>query len=159
MPSALKSSLLDAASLLIYTPSFEHFGIVPLEAMLARVPVLAANTGGPTETIVDGETGWLRSAEAVEEWTEVVRFALGEGKEKELECMGEAGRKRVTEQFSKEKMAERLEEEIRAMMGRERRRDVLNYAAVVALPVVGMVVVMLSAYAVVYLRRRLKSLD
>jgi glycosyltransferase involved in cell wall biosynthesis len=26
---------------------------------LAQVPVLAANSGGPTESIVDGATGWL----------------------------------------------------------------------------------------------------
>ena len=47
VPDQLKSSLLKTARLLIYTPSDEHFGIVPLEAMLAGVPVLAANSGGP----------------------------------------------------------------------------------------------------------------
>src|SRR5437660_1273742 len=39
IPSALKSFLLSTACLLVYTPSNEHFGIVPLEAMLAGVRI------------------------------------------------------------------------------------------------------------------------
>ncbi|OAA69857.1 mannosyltransferase [Cordyceps fumosorosea ARSEF 2679] len=53
VPGTLKTRLLRAAALLVYTPANEHFGIVPLEAMLARVPVLAADAGGPTETVVE----------------------------------------------------------------------------------------------------------
>lgn len=35
----------------VYTPANEHFGIVPVEAMYARKPVIACNNGGPTESI------------------------------------------------------------------------------------------------------------
>ena len=38
---------------MLYTPPREHFGIVPLEAMLAKTPVLAINFGGPLETVVN----------------------------------------------------------------------------------------------------------
>ena len=65
VPDELKRRLLHTAKLLIYTPKNEHFGIVPIEAMLAGVPVLATNTGGPLETIYDGRTGWLRSPDNV----------------------------------------------------------------------------------------------
>lgn len=44
---------------LLYTPSGEHFGIVPCEAMLSGAPVVAVNDGGPVETVKDGETGFL----------------------------------------------------------------------------------------------------
>ena len=44
---------------MLYTPQNEHFGIVPLEAMAARRPVVACNTGGPTESVADGVTGFL----------------------------------------------------------------------------------------------------
>jgi len=37
----------------------EHFGVVPLEAMAASRPVIACASGGPTESIVHGETGFL----------------------------------------------------------------------------------------------------
>lgn len=54
-----KLSLLSHCHCLIYTPPNEHFGIVPLEAMYAGKPVIAANSGGPTETVDSGVTGFL----------------------------------------------------------------------------------------------------
>jgi len=54
-----RTQLLSCASVWCYTPHREHFGIVPLEAMDAGVPVVAINSGGPMETIVDGVTGYL----------------------------------------------------------------------------------------------------
>ena len=44
---------------LLYTPSGEHFGIVPLEAMHCRLPVVAVNDAGPKESVADGITGFL----------------------------------------------------------------------------------------------------
>lgn len=59
-----KIELFRRCSLVIYTPKNEHFGIVPIEAMYMEKCVLACNTGGPTESIVDGRTGYLRSSDA-----------------------------------------------------------------------------------------------
>ena len=129
VPTALKTILLVTSRLLVYTPLHEHFGIVPLEAMLAGTPVLAANEGGPTETVVDGETGWLRDVTQVHEWTNVMRTALedGEGGQK-LREMGERGKARVETLFSKEKMAEALESEILGM-AKKARPPVTPFAA------------------------------
>jgi len=103
----VKQSLLDTATLLIYTPRNEHFGIVPLEAMLNGVPVLAANEGGPLETVVEGETGWLRDVKDTAAWTAVMQNVLQSTKNDPaaLLKMGEAGQERVMEKFSKRKMA------------------------------------------------------
>lgn len=132
VPNAFKATLLSTSRLLVYTPRNEHFGIVPLEAMLAGTPVLAANEGGPTETVISGQTGWLRDVSKVQDWTEVMRIALedGEGEER-LKEMGRWGHERVVSEFSKEKMAETLEREIRDM-ARKSRPPVTPFAAVVA---------------------------
>lgn len=109
VPSTLKDRLLCTSTMLLYTPSFEHFGIVPLEAMLVRTPVLAANTGGPTETVLDNETGWLRAVEEASNWTKVMHSVVsGEISTKKLASMGEKGREWVVQNFSKSTMAQRL---------------------------------------------------
>ena len=84
--------------------------------MLAGVPVLAANSGGPLETVQDPETGWLRDVEKVEQWTDVMKEVLGETSDEQLRQMGANGKRRVREEFSARKMAKRLDEEIEAMV-------------------------------------------
>lgn len=116
VPAQLKNMLLSTATMLLYTPSNEHFGIVPLEAMLVGVPVLAANSGGPLETILDEETGWLRSVDDPAAWTQVIREALEDRSKKKLQHMGQQGQQRVLREFSDTKMATKLDEEITNMM-------------------------------------------
>lgn len=107
--------------MLLYTPVNEHFGIVPVEAMHAGLPVLASNTGGPLETVVDGETGWLRDAHDVGAWTDVMRKVLVEMDESERGRMAAKARERVEREFSLTAMGDRLEEEIVDMLGKPRR--------------------------------------
>lgn len=127
--SAFKATLLSASRLLIYTPLNEHFGIVPLEAMLAGTPVLAANQGGPTETVISGQTGWLRDVSKTQDWTEVLRIALEDGDgEERLKEMGKWGKQRVVADFSKEKLAERLELEMNAMLSKDVRPQLVSMA-------------------------------
>ncbi len=50
------TELLKRAKALIF-PTLEDFGIVPVEAMAAGVPVIAYGARGALETVVDGKTG------------------------------------------------------------------------------------------------------
>lgn len=47
------------AKAIIYPVEDEDFGMVPVEAMMHGVPVIAHNSGGPKETIIEGKTGVL----------------------------------------------------------------------------------------------------
>lgn len=89
--------LLRKADVVIYTPENEHFGIVPLEAMYCGKPVVAANSGGPTETVVHDKTGFLCDPTPMGFHLPLKKLIqnpnLGES-------MGEMGRKRVQQKFS-----------------------------------------------------------
>ncbi|KFQ01030.1 Alpha-1,3/1,6-mannosyltransferase ALG2, partial [Leptosomus discolor] len=100
-----KISLFRNSVGVLYTPSNEHFGIVPLEAMYMRCPVIAVNSGGPLETVVHNVTGFLcdplptQFSEAMEK---IIRDPLLKN------TMGAAGRARVMEKFSLEAFTKQL---------------------------------------------------
>lgn len=99
---------------LLYTPSFEHLGIVPLEAMACGLPVLAVNNGGPLETVKDGETGFLRPAKKAE-WAEAM-VSLVNLDEGQREQMASAGRKRVNDHFEVKVLAREFERAARSVL-------------------------------------------
>jgi len=47
------------SSVTIYTAKNESYGLIPLESMVNGTPVIAFKNGGPSETILDGKTGFL----------------------------------------------------------------------------------------------------
>lgn len=54
---ATRNRLLHSASVAVFPSLYEPFGIVALEAMAARVPVVASDTGGLSEIIEHGKDG------------------------------------------------------------------------------------------------------
>lgn len=135
IPASLKDALLRSARLLVYTPSNEHFGIVPLEAMLAGVPVLAANNGGPKETVLDAATGWLRDPTDVPAWTAVVDRVLNDIGPAQRERMRLAGIARVHNSFARTTMSQRIEQILDDMEKSGPRRPpifnaIMNFAGI-----------------------------
>ncbi|CAI4226970.1 unnamed protein product [Auanema sp. JU1783] len=52
-----KFALFRACDSALYTPPDEHFGIVPIEALDQRRPVIVCDSGGPAETVIEDVTG------------------------------------------------------------------------------------------------------
>ncbi|KAK8815422.1 hypothetical protein WA158_003634 [Blastocystis sp. Blastoise] len=80
---------------LIYTPTDEHFGIVPLESMILYTPVIAHASGGPKETVIDGYNGFLFNDEndIADDMIQIVNS------NKLRNQLGQHGRKRVLEVY------------------------------------------------------------
>ena len=105
-----KLQLLTFASAVLYTPPNEHFGIVPVECMYMEKPVLGINSGGPVESIIDGETGFLIENEAYL-WAEKMVW-IGENKEL-CRKMGRRGKERAIEKFGFNVFKERIDHYVR----------------------------------------------
>mmetsp|Transcript_3961 Transcript_3961/g.13925 ORF Transcript_3961/g.13925 Transcript_3961/m.13925 type:complete len:453 (+) Transcript_3961:129-1487(+) len=103
-----RAEMLSGCCAVLYTPQNEHFGIVPLEAMAAGRPVVACNSGGPLETVVDGETGFTCDPTPRAFSEAMMRIgAMGAG---ELRAMGERARRHVSSKFSRRAFGDRLHE-------------------------------------------------
>jgi glycosyltransferase involved in cell wall biosynthesis len=84
----------------------ETWGLAMLEAMGARLPVLAAARGGSLEMVVDGETGLLHRDEF--ELVENIRKISDDA---EFRCrLGAGAGKRVTEKFGDEHVVKSVED-------------------------------------------------
>jgi len=103
----LKEKLRQAAALAIPSVWYENAPLVVLEAMAMRLPVLAADIGGLPEMVESGKNGLLLKPGSVPAWTEGLRKFLALSAD-ERSALGEAGRRRVEENFTWELHLERL---------------------------------------------------
>ena len=85
---------------------FEGFGIVFLEANLAGKPVLAGQSGGVGDAVIDGLNGLLVDPENINDLTEkIIKLALDPELRKKL---GEQGRERAIREFNWQKQVEKI---------------------------------------------------
>ena len=111
--------LLEHTKFLLYTPENEHFGIVPVEAMHMGCLVMACDSGGPLESVANGETGYLQPPNP-EIWGEKIFELLEKGdggaSEAKLESMRKAARKRVQDMFVMDVFADNLDRIVKRMV-------------------------------------------
>jgi glycosyltransferase involved in cell wall biosynthesis len=105
--------LLAATDVLVCSSDFESFGMAPIEAMASGVPVVSTNVGGPAETIVDGETGYLVPPRDPRRIAERVVALLADHSLRER--LGRAGRARVEARFSRGRYARGFAEVLEAL--------------------------------------------
>ena len=84
-------------SVFLYTPTGEHYGFGPVEAMSCGKPVIASKTGGPSETVLDGETGYVLD-EDPKAWAAKILLLMEDAKLRKN--MGREGRKRVEDNYT-----------------------------------------------------------
>ena len=94
------------AQCVVFSSVDEPFGIVPIEAQAAWTPVIATRSGGPMESVVDGETGFLVEPNSVSALAEKILYF--DQNKQVAESMGITGRKNVETMFSWEKATEQL---------------------------------------------------
>ena len=101
------AEFLSTIDLFVMPSLFEGLGVAALEAMAAGKPVIATSTGGLTESVLDGVTGFLVPARDPAALTEaiakLVRTPSLAGE------MGRQGRERVMQHFTLAQMAQRNE--------------------------------------------------
>ncbi|MFG2646490.1 glycosyltransferase family 4 protein [Streptomyces sp. NPDC048436] len=86
----------------------EGLGIVYLEASATGLPVVAGDSGGAPDAVLDGETGWVVRGGSPEDAADRIVTLLGDA---ELRArMGERGREWVEERWRWDLLAERLRE-------------------------------------------------
>ena len=98
-------TFLGCFDLFVHPASAEGLGIAVLKASAAGLPVVACDAGGLPEAVADGETGLLVPPDDADALQQVIRTLLDD--ETLRERLGEAGRKRMQNEFSIATMAAR----------------------------------------------------
>ncbi len=86
----------------------EPFGLVILEAMFARKPVVATRGGGVGDLVVDGKTGILVEPRNVDQFAHALHQLVSDPKF--ANCLAEAGENRAKTYFTMEQNAARVQD-------------------------------------------------
>ena len=92
----------------------EGLPLAPLEAMCARLPIIATDVPGHRDVVVHGQTGLLVPPE--DSAALAAAIALLEADAERRRLMGEAGRQRVLDDFGIQSMADRTADVYRAAL-------------------------------------------
>lgn len=102
LPTDDLQAAIGGCTAILMTPKWvEAFGNVAIEAMACGVPVIAYRRGGPSEIVVDGETGFLVDAD------DVPGLITAVGRISEIDRV--ACRRRVEQRYSTEALAGRVD--------------------------------------------------
>ena len=95
--------LMQAYDALLIPSLWEGFGLVALEAMAARIPVIASRVSALPEIVVDGETGYLVAPRDGDGLAVAIGRLYSEG----THTLGENGRRRLESEFTVDRMVEK----------------------------------------------------
>jgi glycosyltransferase involved in cell wall biosynthesis len=113
--------VMSALDVFALTSLWEGLPFAILEAMAAEKPVVATSINGVPEVVVHGQTGFLAPPRAVKELAAHIGTLLGDPAS--ARAMGQAGRRRVQEHFTLERVIARLSDVYEALYRVKRPED------------------------------------
>lgn len=117
VPRTGMPALIRSADIVVATPWYEPFGIVPLEAAACARPLVGTAVGGLLDSVLDGRTGVLVPPQNPEAFAWAVAELLADDAQRE--AMGAAARVRAEELFSWHRVAADTEEAYREVRYQE----------------------------------------
>jgi glycosyltransferase involved in cell wall biosynthesis len=96
-------SIMKAADVFLLPAPAEPFGLVVVEAMMAALPVIAINNGGPADIVISDQTGLLVPAEDIDAMSAALLSLINDVNQ----ClfMGAQGQRRAKAVYSSDVMA------------------------------------------------------
>lgn len=107
-------SVVAAADVVVCPSRFESLGMVHLETMAMERPIVSMNNGGPAETVLDGETGYLVPPEDPVALADRVVRLLRDPAQRAR--MGQAGRAHVLAHFTAARYAAQMDALIMSLL-------------------------------------------
>ncbi|NMB48478.1 glycosyltransferase family 4 protein [Candidatus Kuenenbacteria bacterium] len=86
----------------------EGFGNVFVQAMAAKIPVVATPVGGIIDFLKDGETGWFCQPKNPESIADKIRYILAEKNTDEVSRVVETAQKMVIEKYTWDSVAQKM---------------------------------------------------
>ncbi len=114
-------AFLSSADVVVCAAWYEPFGIVPLEAMACRRPVVATAVGGQNDSVLDGFTGYSALPREPRTLVTAIRALLDAPALRER--FGIAGRRRVEERYAWTRVARETERVYRGIRRVATRMD------------------------------------
>jgi glycosyltransferase involved in cell wall biosynthesis len=114
---AMKAIAYSTADLFLFPTRGESFGLVALESLACKTPVVSFNVGGVPDVVRPGETGYLAEPENVEDFRQGILQLLEDDYQRE--SMGQYGRRIAIEEFSLELEAMRYKAVYERALGLE----------------------------------------
>lgn len=110
------SSLINCADLALQPSASESFGLSILEAMSTGVPVISTRCGGPEEVVLHGQCGYLSEVGDIEQMSSDAVKLLTD--QQLYESFSSAGRQRVLEKYTIQKITAQYLDYYRSILGR-----------------------------------------
>jgi glycosyltransferase involved in cell wall biosynthesis len=100
-------AILASSDIFILSSDWEGFPISIIEAMRARLPIVASNVGGISEAVIEDRNGYLVPRDDAERLSKVIRQLLTDKKKRKM--MGQSSRVLFEKQGTTELMLEEIE--------------------------------------------------